>query len=234
MSEEQNNNHNQQEDDGYPYGRWVHALQLGIIILVVKLSGPSILEAAVIGGVISLCISLVIESFRAAKRKVKQGVTAVSKLTQSKKILAEESSKTSFDISEAEERLYEQIAEEMAKGDIKIGLKTKALAESAGNEAAANALYIKYRAVQLNKVAAKDSVSLTENDSPPTDHIVETEKSPSRKPAEVAQAKLDPSPQSLLDPYQHDWQAELNDDLKTIAIGLGFTVLVAALLSLFV
>lgn len=45
--------------------------------------------------------------------------------------------------------LYEIIGEELASGEIRQGLMTRALAESGGNEPKARSLYIKYRIVQL-------------------------------------------------------------------------------------
>ena len=48
-----------------------------------------------------------------------------------------------------EEAAYEQVAAELLEGHLKPGLWTKAIADSAGNEALAKSLYIKSRAVQL-------------------------------------------------------------------------------------
>jgi hypothetical protein len=48
-----------------------------------------------------------------------------------------------------EEKAYEQVAEEVARRDLKPGLWTKALAESVGNENIARSLYLKFRAQQL-------------------------------------------------------------------------------------
>ena len=48
-----------------------------------------------------------------------------------------------------EEDAYSQVAAEVAAGDRKLGLWTKSLAESMGNENVAKSLYIKFRAEQL-------------------------------------------------------------------------------------
>ena len=48
-----------------------------------------------------------------------------------------------------DEDAYSQVAAELAANDLKVGLMTKAIADSVGNENVAKSLYIKFRAQQL-------------------------------------------------------------------------------------
>jgi len=63
----------------------------------------------------------------------------------------------------AEERLYAQAAEEVASGQIRLGLWAKAIAETGGDEAAAKANYLKLR-VEIMK--AETDFSTATNQMP--------------------------------------------------------------------
>ena len=63
------------------------------------------------------------------------------------------------DISEVEELLYEIVAAEVAAGELRSGLMAKAVAETGGNDAAAHALYLKFRVKQLVRELAAQAAA---------------------------------------------------------------------------
>jgi len=58
---------------------------------------------------------------------------------------------TDFDTDDWEERVYEMVAAEIARGEYKPGLQAKAIAETDGDEAKAKARYLLLRAFQIVK-----------------------------------------------------------------------------------
>lgn len=59
------------------------------------------------------------------------------------------------DLREMEEQLYDLVAQEIRRGDIKDGLWLKAFSEAAGDKALAEAMYARLRVAQLSREAIK-------------------------------------------------------------------------------
>jgi len=66
-----------------------------------------------------------------------------------------------------EEQLFEQVAQELSKGEMRVGLWTQALANSNGDEEKAKAIYIQYRVQSIKdekeilEVVVKDKLENT-------------------------------------------------------------------------
>lgn len=79
------------------------------------------------------------------------------------------------ELRRVEEKLYEQVANEIKNGEIRDGLWLKAYAEASGEKPLAEAYYAKLRVIQLLDellAEAKQQAILREENKPPSDEEI--------------------------------------------------------------